>query len=73
MKMRKGDVIQIAPSANVQEALRGQFAIVTEVTGWGCKAGVTSFGAEGVAHVRCATGDFAHVGTAPWVPSWVYE
>lgn len=59
------DVVQIAPDARVNEALRGALAFVEEVRPWGCEALVLVPG-QGVAPVRLAAGEYARVGRAPY-------
>lgn len=67
--MTPGDVVQISPSASVNDALRGRLAFVEHVRGWGVIAGVQM--EDGVAYVRVATADFDHVGTPRWLPGWL--
>lgn len=60
-----GDVVQIAPEADVNVGLRTCFAVVTEVKGWGVLADVAMPG-KGVAPVRLAFGQFERIGPAAW-------
>lgn len=53
---KTGDTIRISDNAEVNQALKGKRAIVTEVRRWGVCADVPAF--DGIYPVRVSNGEF---------------
>lgn len=64
-QITKNDVIQISPDAEVNDALKGALAIVTDVRSWGVTANVPVPG-QGVAPVRVPHGKYERIGELRW-------